>query len=144
MPSPFQLVTHVPCKEGLGGTAPSRGPALCQAGGERDRCKEASRERAKKSHQSHTYSDQFFRRHIHSFHVVFFWLFVFLIVSARDRVLDWASAKQVWQTGRWVLQKIPFSRFLPKRQQNMLHRMQKTTEVTVKPLRFTCPVRAPC
>lgn len=101
------------------------------------------RERVKMPHQNHTYSNQFFRRHIHSFHIFFFWLFVFLIVSARDRVLDWASAKQVWQTGSWILQKIPFRRFLPERQYNILHHMQKNTSTTVKLPHLTCPVWAP-
>lgn len=129
-----------PCAAAL--FAPPQGPSPCQAAGERERCKQASRERVKTSHQSHTYSDQFFRRYTHSLHI-FFWLFIFFIVSARDRVLDWARAKQVWQTGRRVLQKIPFSRFLPERQQNMLLCMQKTTKVTVKFLCFTCSVKAP-
>lgn len=132
----------VPCAAAL--LAPPQRPSWCQAVGECERCRQASRERVKMSHQSHTYSDQFFRRHIHSLHIIFFfWLFIFFIVSARDRVLDWACAKQVWQTGRWVLQKIPFSRFLPERQQNTLLCMQKTTEVMVKFLYFTCPVKAP-
>lgn len=120
IPIPASHPLPVQRRAGWDGMASSRGPAPCQAVEERDRCKWASREReresVKMSHQNHTYSNQFFRRHIHSFDIFFFWLFVFLIVSARDRVLDWASAKQVWQTGRRILQKIPFRRFLPERQ----------------------------
>lgn len=100
---------------------------------------DASRHRRRrcKCHQSHTYSDQCFRRHILSLHIFFFGLFIFFIVSARDRVLDWASAKQVWQTGRWVLQKIPFSGFLPERQQNVLHHMNPPEP------RWLCPISVP-
>lgn len=107
------------------------------------RWKGALREKVEVSHQNHTYSNQFFRRHIHSFPIFFFWLFIFLIVSARDRVLDWASAKQVWQTGRWILQKITFGRFLPERQHNILHHVQKNTSGKVKLLQLTSSVWAP-
>lgn len=133
---PIPISACHPCKGRVGGITPSWGPAPGQVAEEWDRCKWTPRKSVKTPHQSHTYSDQFFRRHFHSLHVVF-WFFIFLIVSARDRVLDWACAKQVWQTGRWVLQKIPFSRFLPKRQQNTLPHMHMTL------LHFTCPMTAP-
>lgn len=121
-------------------------PRTCSVSGCRRMCRRwewALRGKVKVSHQNHTYSNQFFRRHIHSFPIFFFRLFIFLIVSARDRVLDWASAKQVWQTGRRILQKIPFRRLLPERQHNILHHMQKNTSGRVKLLQLTSPVWAP-